>query len=268
MRLLPRRAGSTHRHSAAAARERRRSRRRARPARRLRAATRRRAASGREAIHLRARRRRRPPSAARSPPSGRTRRPSSARRRGGSVERARGTRRPGRFGPPRPSRWSVLGRRPADGDRTAWRGVPERVRIHAECAPDFAVHHAFTVEIEAWPLGHLLRPQATLGVIGPPSQREQREVALGDDIGLIARSPELGERQMLPRRRLDPLDARMQREQRGSRHAVLQTCPRRPPQRLRVPRHSRIEPTDPPSERQDLPSSEPESHLHVTLQRT
>ena len=70
------------------------------------------------------------------------------------------------------------------------------------------------------------------GAVGMPPEREQREVALRDDVGVVARPPELRERRVLPRRRLDPVDARVQREQRGPRHAVLQPGPRRPPQRL------------------------------------
>src|SRR5215211_5471506 len=54
----------------------------------------------------------------------------------------------------------------------------------------------------------------------------------------------------------------MQREQRGSRHAVLQAGPRRPPQRLRADRHSLLEPTDPSPERQNLPPGEPDSRVH------
>jgi len=65
-------------------------------------------------------------------------------------------------------------------------------------------------------------------VVGQPAQREQREVALGDDVGVVARPPELDQRGIVPGRRLDAFDPCMEGEQRRPRHAVLQACPRRP----------------------------------------
>ncbi len=255
-----RRAGSRHRRSAAGARARRPSRRRASPARRLRAATRRRVASGPAAAILRARRMQWPPSAARSRPSARTRRPWSARRCGGSVERARGARRPGRSRQRPPSRRSALARRPSgsrpcpSSRRTSARSGRCRARARPR-GPSCARRRAGRAA--ARPMRSAR--SAALGVVGKPPEREQREVALGDDIGVVARPPELGERRILPRRRLDPVDPRVQRQQRGSRHAVLQAGPRRPPQRLRALRHPLVEPTDPSPERQDLLPREPES---------
>jgi len=43
------------------------------------------------------------------------------------------------------------------------------------------------------PLSHALGPKATLGVVGKPPEREQREVALRDDIGVVPRAPQLDE---------------------------------------------------------------------------
>ena len=154
---------------------------------------------------------------------------------------------------------------PANRDRAGGRGVSERVRVHSERAPDLTVRHALRPEMEAQPLGHPFGPQAALGALREPAQREQREVALRDDIGLVTRSPELGERGMLPRRRLDPVDPRVQRQQRGPRHAVLQAGPRRTPQRLRALHHPLLEPADPSSERQDLLPGERQSRLHRNL---
>ena len=195
---------------------------------------------------------------ARSLPTGRSRQRWSARRCGGGVARDRGRRRPGR--PPGLDRPD--GRRscalPADGDGARRRGVPEHVRIDAERAPDLAVRHARSVELGVQLLGDPVGPQAALGAVGIPPQREQREVTLGDDVRAVAGPPQLGERRILPRRRLDPLDARVQREQRRSRHAVLQAGPRRPPQRLRARRHSLVERTDPSSESQNLLPREPQ----------
>ena len=75
---------------------------------------------------------------------------------------------------------------------------------------DLAVGHPRAVEMGVQPLGHALGPQAALGVVGKPPEREQREVPLRDDIGAVPRAPELGERGVLPRRRLDTLDPRVQ----------------------------------------------------------
>ena len=69
---------------------------------------------------------------------------------------------------------------------------------------------------------------------------------------------------MLPGRRLDPAYPRVQREQRGSRHAVLQAGPRRPPQRLRAHRHSLVQRADSSPEGEDLLSRDLESRFHQT----
>jgi hypothetical protein len=42
-------------------------------------------------------------------------------------------------------------------------------------------------------LGNALGPKPALGVVGKPPEREQGEVALRDDIGVVTRAPELGE---------------------------------------------------------------------------
>src|SRR5207237_4672657 len=126
--------------------------------------------------------------------------------------------------------------------------------------------HPPAVEMGVQPLGHALGAKPALGVVRKPPEREQREVALRDDIGVVTRAPKLGERRMLPRGRLDPLYPRVQREQSGSRHAVLQAGPRRTPQRLRAHWHSLVERADSSSERQDLLSSDPELRHEVTLE--
>ena len=147
---------------------------------------------------------------------------------------------------------------PADGDGARRRGVPERVRVDAERAPDLAIRHARAVELGVQLRGDALGPQTALGVVGIPPQREQREVGLGNDVGAVARPPELDERGILPCRRLNAGDPRVQREQRRPRHAVLQAGPRRPPQRHRPRRHSLVERTDPTSESQNLLPREPQ----------
>ena len=110
---------------------------------------------------------------------------------------------------------------PTDGDRARRCRVPERVRVNAKRAPDLGVRHARALEMVVQLRRDALGPQAALDVVGMPPQREQYEVTLGDDVCAVARSPELGKRRILPRRRPNPVDPRVQREQRGSWHAVL-----------------------------------------------
>ena len=117
------------------------------------------------------------------------------------------------------------------------------------------------VELGVQPLGHALGPQPALRVVGKPPEREQREVALRDDVGVVTRAPQLGERRVLPGRRLDSSYPRVQGEQRGSRHAVLQAGPGCPPQRLRAHWHSLVERADSSSEGQDLLPRDPESRF-------
>ena len=152
---------------------------------------------------------------------------------------------------------------PADGDRTRRRGVPEGVP-DAECAPNVAIGHLPAVELGVQPLSHALGPDAAFGAVGMSPEREQREVALRDDIGAVTRPPQLGERGVLPRRRLNPFDPRVQREHCSSRHAVLQAGPRCPPERLRALGHAFVERANSASERQDLLSRDLQLRLHRT----
>ena len=69
---------------------------------------------------------------------------------------------------------------------------------------------------------------------------------------------------VLPRRRPDVLDPRVERQQRRPRHAVLQPGPRGAPQRVRARRRPLLEPADPSPEGQDLFSGELEGRWHRT----
>jgi len=120
----------------------------------------------------------------------------------------------------------------------------------------------FARENGADPLRHLLGALAAFLVVGEPPEREQCEVALRDDIGVVTRAPQLGERRMLPRRRLDPVHPRVQREQRGSRHAVLQSGPRCSAEGPGTAWEPLVESTDVPTERKDLRPSEAERARH------
>ena len=70
------------------------------------------------------------------------------------------------------------------------------------------------------------RPPARPGSVGSrPSVNGA--VLRRDDVRAEPRTPQLDERRVLPGRRLGALDARMDRQQRGARHAVRQARPRR-----------------------------------------
>ena len=150
---------------------------------------------------------------------------------------------------------------PPDRHRAGRRGVPDRVS-DAEGPCGLAVGHARAAEDEAQPLGRVLGARAALCVLGQPPEREQREVAFRDDVCAVAGAPELREGGVLPGRRPHSLDPRVEREQRGPRHAVLQPGPRRPPQRRGALGHPLVEAADRAPVGQDLPSVEPESRVH------
>ncbi len=205
-----------------------------------------------------------PPTAVRSPPSGQTRQRWSARRCGGSVERARAARRRGRPRRRRRSRRSALVRLP-----TGWRPYPSSRRTSSRSRSRARVRSRGRSRVHRRDGRATGRPDARPagGSWGYPmsAEREQGEVALRDDVGVVARPPELNERGIRQRRGLNPVDARVERKQSCSRHAVLQAGPRRSPKRLRPHRHPLLEPTDPPPERQNLPPGEPESRTRHEL---
>ena len=96
-----------------------------------------------------------------------------------------------------------------------------------------------------------------------PAEREDREIGPGDDVRVVARPPQLDERRVLPRRRLDALDARVKGEHGRPRHAVLQAGPGRLTERLRARRQALVEPVDPPPERDDLLPCQLEARRHA-----
>src|SRR5262249_5779778 len=95
--------------------------------------------------------------------------------------------------------------------------------------PHFAVGHPPASEEGVDAGGHLLRPRSAALVVGEPGEREQGVVARGHDEDAEPRPPDLDERRILPGRRPGPFDARVDREERRPRHAVLQSRPGRFP---------------------------------------
>jgi hypothetical protein len=95
-------------------------------------------------------------------------------------------------------------------------------------------------------------PRAAKGVVREPPEREYRVVLRGYDVGAEPRAPELDEGRVLPAGRPRVLDSRMDRQQRGARHGILQTGPRSPAERLRPGRQPFVKETGPQPEREDL----------------
>jgi len=141
---------------------------------------------------------------------------------------------------------------PADHHPPGRCGVPQSIRVQSEPASRLAVGHPPTGEEGVEAGGEVFRdPPAARGVRQPPG-REDREVACRYDIRAEARPPELNERRVLPGGRASPLDTRMDRKERRTRHAVLQARPGRTPEGTRAGREPFVERADAPSERQDL----------------
>src|SRR4029079_14993589 len=110
---------------------------------------------------------------------------------------------------------------PADRDRPGLGAVTNRVS-DADPAVHLAVGQRPAVEIGVHLLRDPLGPLAALAFFWKPPDREEREVAPRAELRAPAPAPELRERGMLPRRGLRAGHSRVNREQRGAGHAVLQ----------------------------------------------
>jgi hypothetical protein len=139
-----------------------------------------------------------------------------------------------------------------DQDRAGRRRVPQAVGVHIERAPCLPVAHPRAVEEGVQSGGEVLRPPPAFRVVRERPEREDRAVAYGDDEDVEPRPPELDERWVLPRGRFGPLDTCVDRQERGSRHAVLQPCPRRPPKGAPSGWEPLVERADVSPERDDL----------------
>ena len=89
-------------------------------------------------------------------------------------------------------------------------------------------------------------------VVWKPTEREDGAVSRGNHIGAVSRPPDLDELGILPRRWLRSGHARMDREDRGPGHAVLEPDPRGRPKAGRARREPLVEGTHRPSVVEDL----------------
>ena len=83
--------------------------------------------------------------------------------------------------------------------------------MNPERTPRLAIRHPRAAQVGVQATRQVLCPPPTLRVIREPPEREDREVARGDDVHLISRPPELDERRVLPAGRPGSLDPRMDR---------------------------------------------------------
>ena len=138
--------------------------------------------------------------------------------------------------------------------------------MHSERLSRVVVPHPTPAQEGVQASGQILRPLADLAAVRQPAEREHGEVARCDDVDVVPRPPHLHERGVLPGGRPGAFDPRVDRQERGSGHAVLKTGPRRTPQRTLAPWQPLIERSDAPPEREDLRSRDlqPRRPGHVT----
>jgi hypothetical protein len=90
------------------------------------------------------------------------------------------------------------------------------------------------------------------GPIGEPPEREDRVVAGRYDVRAEARTPDLNERAVFPRRGARRLHPRVDRKESRARNAVRQARPGREPERARAGWEPIVERADAPPEGEDL----------------
>ena len=153
---------------------------------------------------------------------------------------------------------------PADQDRARRRGIAECAGVNAHPTSRRAVVHRPPGEELVEASGRVFGSPQRLGVVGQPPEREHGPIPRRDDVGAESRSPQLHQRRVLPGGRCGPLDAGVDRQHRGSGHAVLQSRPRRPSERLGSRWEPLVECPHPPPERENLRPGEDETRPHLT----
>ena len=151
----------------------------------------------------------------------------------------------------------VGARAPSQRIRMVPVGAAYRILLPTPSArADLAIRHPPIAEDVPHAGRHLLGDAPAARIVGPPAEREHRNIRGRNDVHAEPRPPYLDERGVLPRGRLGPRHASMDREQRGSRHAVLEAGPRRMPQRVRASWEPLVKRLDLPPEREDLGARE------------
>ena len=114
---------------------------------------------------------------------------------------------------------------PSDRDRARRGGVPELVGMDAERAPRLAVRHPRTVEVREQARGEILRPPASLRIVGQPPEREERRGHAPPRRTRCTAAPRAGSSDGSSH-----VDGRFPRHARGSTGARLAACcPAGPP---------------------------------------
>ena len=140
---------------------------------------------------------------------------------------------------------------PADEDAAGRTRIAQPVRVLAHRVPCPRVRPDLAVQQLLEPIREAHRLASPALVVGERPQREHRHIAPRDDEHAEPRTPQLGERGMLPVVGPDPRHPGVQREEGGTRDGVLQPGPRRPPERRGRARQPRVERTDVPPEGED-----------------
>ena len=157
-----------------------------------------------------------------------------------------------------------LGAIPSDQHAASQRGVAEGVGVDAKRVAGLVGARRPPREELVEAVRQLHCDGSRPAFVGQPGEREDRAVAGRHDIGAEPRSPHLHERRILPRGGLGLLNASMDREQRGSRHAVLEARPSGTPKRLGTGWQTLIERSDSSSVPEDLSAGQAErSPCHV-----
>ncbi len=126
-----------------------------------------------------------------------------------------------------------------------------------------ALRHPAAGERRLQPSGDLLCALPRPGFVWEPAEGKDREIALGHDIDAEPGAPDLDQRRILPTSWFRSGHARMNREQRGPRHAVLQAGPRGTPQRATAVRQPRLERLRLSPKGENLRTGEFQSDSHV-----
>ena len=156
---------------------------------------------------------------------------------------------------------------PSHQDGACRCGIAQRIGMDAHPSPGLVIPHPTAIEERVQASGRVLGAMPGLGGGGQPTEREDRPITRGDDVSVEPRPPQLDERRVLPRGRLGPRNASVNRENCGARHAVLQARPRRALERGSARRQPLVERSRPASVRQYLRPGEVERRRHHAARR-